>query len=314
MFLRRLTFFLAPLIAPVLACVLLASCASRTSKSVSSAASSSKGGYYKVGQPYQIKDQWYYPEEDYSYDETGIASWYGEEFHNRLTANGETFNKEELTAAHKTLPLPSLARVTNLENGRSIVVRVNDRGPFAGSRIIDLSQRSARLLDFERQGTAKVKVQVLADESKAIADAMRRYGTPMARQPAPEQASVIVSDLPRDMYEPQTQSRPLAPLRTNEETHRQMVATRPVPQVLQLPVKENPQIYIQAGAFTVPENAERMQRKLTRFGPSSISRHLVNGSLFYRVRIGPVGDIPEADDLLLRIKRAGIEDARTIVD
>lgn len=310
MFFRRLTRFLAP----VLACVLLASCASRTTKSVSNATTSSKGGYYKVGQPYQIKNEWYYPQEDYSYDETGIASWYGQEFHDRLTANGETFNKEELTAAHKTLPLPSLARVTNLENGRSIVVRVNDRGPFAGSRIIDMSQRSAHLLGFERQGTAKVRVQVLADESKAIADAMRRYGRPMDTQASTEQASVIVSDLPPNLYQNQPQARPLAPLLTNEETHRQMIATKPVPQVLQLPVKENPQIYIQAGAFTVPENAERMQRKLTRFGPSSISRHIVNGALFYRVRVGPVGDIPEADDLLIRIKRAGIEDARTIVD
>src|SRR6202012_592620 len=118
----------------------------------------------------------YTPSEDYSYDETGIASWYGADFNHGTTANGEVFNKNELTAAHKTLPLPTLARVTNLDNGRSIVVRINDRGPFSGARIIDLSQRAAQLLGFEQQGTAKVRVQVLADESKAIADAMRHYG------------------------------------------------------------------------------------------------------------------------------------------
>ena len=101
----------------------------------------------------------------------------------RRTANGEIFNKNELTAAHKTLPLPTLARVTNLENGRSIVVRINDRGPFSGSRIIDVSQRAAQLLGFEQKGTAKVRVQVLADESKAIADAMRHYGRAQRRVP-----------------------------------------------------------------------------------------------------------------------------------
>ena len=125
-----------------------------------------------------MSGNWYYPKEDYSYDETGIASWYGQGFHGEKTANGEIFNKDELTAAHKTLPLPTLARVTNLDNGRSIVVRINDRGPFSGARIIDVSQRAAQLLGFEAQGTAKVRVQVLADESKAIADAMRHYGSP----------------------------------------------------------------------------------------------------------------------------------------
>ncbi len=133
-------------------------------------------GTYKVGTPYQVAGQWYYPHEDFTYDETGIASWYGADFHGGKTSNGEIFNKDELTAAHKTLPLPTLARVTNLENGKSIVVRINDRGPFSGERIIDVSQRAAQLLGFEKKGTAQVRVQVLSDESKAIADATRHYG------------------------------------------------------------------------------------------------------------------------------------------
>lgn len=131
-------------------------------------------GLFKVGSSYQIDGRWYHPEETYSYSETGIASWYGADFHGKPTANGEIYDMHELTAAHKTLQLPSLVRVTNLENGRSLVVRVNDRGPFKRGRIIDLSKKSAGLLGFEKKGTAKVRVQVLAEESRAIAEAARR--------------------------------------------------------------------------------------------------------------------------------------------
>src|SRR5690606_16715705 len=104
---------------------------------------------------------WYYPKEDWEYRETGIASWYGPGFHGRKTANGETYNQMDLTAAHPTLPMPVMVQVTNLENGRSIKVRVNDRGPFANGRIIDLSKRSAQLLGMEQKGTAKVLVEIL---------------------------------------------------------------------------------------------------------------------------------------------------------
>src|ERR1700744_5792728 len=98
------------------------------------------GGIYKVGNPYQIQGTWYYPREQPDYDETGIASWYGPNFHGGRTANGEIFDENALTAAHRTLPMPANVRVTNLENGKSIVVRVNDRGPYAKGRIIDVSK------------------------------------------------------------------------------------------------------------------------------------------------------------------------------
>ena len=126
-------------------------------------------GTYKVGSPYTVGGRRYYPAEDYDYDQTGIASWYGPNFHGKKTANGEIFDQNELTAAHKTLPLPSIVRVTNLENGRSLIVRVNDRGPYARGRIIDMSKRSAELLGFRRQGVAKVRVQVLESESRKVA-------------------------------------------------------------------------------------------------------------------------------------------------
>nr|CAD6608857.1 septal ring lytic transglycosylase RlpA family protein [arsenite-oxidising bacterium NT-25]CAD6615569.1 septal ring lytic transglycosylase RlpA family protein [Rhizobium sp. TCK] len=117
------------------------------------------GGRFMVGKPYEVKGKTYVPNEDPSYNKTGLASWYGSAFHGRLTANGEVYDKEHLSAAHPTFPLPSYARVTNTETGASVIVRVNDRGPFHPGRIIDVSAKTAELLDMKRAGTAKVNVQ-----------------------------------------------------------------------------------------------------------------------------------------------------------
>src|ERR1700691_997206 len=114
-------------------------------------AAAAKHAHYRVGQPYKIDGVWYYPKADWSYDEKGVASWYGKPFHGRRTANGEIFNLHALSAAHRTLPMPVVVKVTNLDNGRSLKLRVNDRGPFVGTddRIIDVSKRAAKLLGFE---------------------------------------------------------------------------------------------------------------------------------------------------------------------
>lgn len=117
------------------------------------------GGRYQVGKPYKIRGKWYTPEEDLDYVAEGQASWYGPNFHGRLTANGEIYDQYALSAAHPTMPLPSYARVTNLENGRSVMVRVNDRGPFAHNRIIDLSARAADMLGYRNSGVADVQVE-----------------------------------------------------------------------------------------------------------------------------------------------------------
>src|SRR6185436_12444351 len=119
------------------------------------------GGRYVVGQPYQVDGRWYSPAEQPGYDEIGTASWYGPQFDRRQTANGEWFDMDYLTAAHTTLPLPSYVRVTNLENGRVLVVRLNDRGPFVGDRIIDLSRKAAETLNMKDPGTARVRVQYI---------------------------------------------------------------------------------------------------------------------------------------------------------
>lgn len=120
---------------------------------------------YIVGQPYQINGRTYYPREDFDYDRSGTASWYGSDFHGRRTANGETYDMNAMTAAHPTLPMPTIVRVTNLDNGRSAIVRINDRGPFAEDRIIDMSRAGARELGFENAGLARVRVAVLREAS-----------------------------------------------------------------------------------------------------------------------------------------------------
>lgn len=117
------------------------------------------GGRFQVGKAYQVKGRWYEPKEEPGYNKTGMASWYGSAFHGRLTANGEVYDKYHLSAAHPTFPLPSYARVTNLENGTSVIVRVNDRGPYEYGRIIDVSSKTADLLDIKRKGSATVRVQ-----------------------------------------------------------------------------------------------------------------------------------------------------------
>jgi rare lipoprotein A len=135
------------------------------------------GGYYRVGKPYTIGEREYVPEHDPQYAAEGIASWYGDKFHGRLTANGEIFDKESISAAHTTMPIPSYARVTNLANRRSIIVRVNDRGPFHSNRIIDLSARTADMLGFRHNGVARVRVEYVGSASLQGSDDMRLAST-----------------------------------------------------------------------------------------------------------------------------------------
>src|SRR5215469_13195706 len=149
----------------VLCCLALANCAASkvsqySPKVIAEGQPVPKGGgAYRVGQPYMINGRTYYPSDNPAYKAEGIASWYGPDFHGRLTANGEVFDMHGISAAHPTMPLPSYARVTNLNNGRSIIVRVNDRGPYANNRIIDLSIGAANALHFYGEGLARVRVE-----------------------------------------------------------------------------------------------------------------------------------------------------------
>ena len=268
---------------------------------------------YKIGNPYQIDSTWYYPAVDYTYDETGIASWYGQDFHGKPTANGETYDMNAVTAAHRTLPLPSIVEVTNLENGRSIQIKVNDRGPFARGRIIDLSRRSAQLLGVEQQGTAKVRVRILAEPSRQLAQQLTGKdneglvevngvrgaprgavataelpGTPAPRARAPSGGSALTPNTPIVL--------------TPTSTAVKVVQTKPT------------NIYVQAGAFSEFNNANRVRSTLSGLGPANISQVNAGQQLVFRVRLGPVKSVAEADKLLAQVAASGYPEARVIVD
>jgi rare lipoprotein A len=151
------------------------------------------GGTYRVGKPYTVGGRIYVPEEDVNYREEGLASWYGDDFHGRLTANGEVFDMESLTAAHPTLPMPCYARVTNLSNGKSLIVRVNDRGPYHGNRLIDVSNKAAQLLEFKGNGVARVRVEYVARAPLDGSDDRQLIATLRTGVPAPSPSLVRVA-------------------------------------------------------------------------------------------------------------------------
>jgi rare lipoprotein A len=151
------------------------------------------GGTYRVGEPYVVGGRTYVPQYNPHYKAVGLASWYGDDFHGRYTANGEIFDLNGISAAHPTMPLPSYARVTNLANGRSLIVRVNDRGPYAHDRIIDLSMRAAHLLGFYSRGTAWVRVEYVGPAPLQGSDDRVLASTLRENQPAPLPGSVRVA-------------------------------------------------------------------------------------------------------------------------
>jgi rare lipoprotein A len=151
------------------------------------------GGTYRVGKPYTVAGRVYVPEEDVNYRAEGLASWYGDDFHGRLTANGEVFDMDALTAAHPTLPMPCYARVTNLGNGRSLIVRVNDRGPYHGNRLIDVSNKAAELLDFKSNGVARVRVEYVGRAPLEGSDDRQLVATLRTGEPAPAPSLVRVA-------------------------------------------------------------------------------------------------------------------------
>jgi rare lipoprotein A len=151
------------------------------------------GGTYRVGKPYVVAGRTYYPEENRRYRREGIASWYGEDFHGRLTANGEVYDMEAISAAHPTMPMPSYARVTNLYNGRSLIVRVNDRGPYHDDRVIDLSGKAAELLELRRAGTGRVRVEYVGPAALEGSDDRRLLATLREGSPAPAPSAVMVA-------------------------------------------------------------------------------------------------------------------------
>jgi rare lipoprotein A len=260
------------------------------------------GGRYVTGAAYQVDGVWYQPREDAAYDRVGTASWYGELFHGRRTANGEIYDMERLSAASPTLPLPVFARVTNLENGRSLVVRVNDRGPYRSNRVMDLSRRSAELLGFRTKGTARVRVQYLGRAPLNGDDGYeRRY---LASQSWAQIASrggrrdpTVVGSIARRTEPRESPRRAPGPalVRLPPSERQQAPPAAPAPlrweasaRGADVAVRASAGGYlVQAGSFRNADNAERARSLLGDIGPLEIASTQVGAETVYRVRVGP---------------------------
>jgi len=301
--------------------LVLAGCGSRGGGSASTnVVAPNDNGFYKVGQPYQIDGKWYYPGINWSYNETGIASWYGRDFNGKYTANGERYDMNTLTAAHRTLPMPSIVEVTNLDNGRSIQLRVNDRGPYARDRILDVSRRAAQLLGFENAGTAHVRVQLLQQQTLQAQLLAQRNGGPDVEAPTQLAAAEPVAAINAQTLTPpagaSTTTTQPAPTSRAATSHLALVspAEAATPKTPTVAPTSNSKMYIQAGAFSRRDNAESLKAKLTQFGSVNIDTARVNGANVYRVRIGPIATTGEADRLLGDVVKSGVPQARLAFD
>jgi len=233
-----------------------------------------------AGPAYQVDGKWYVPAHEPNYNEVGIASWYGPNFHGKDSASGEPFDQNAMTAAHPTLPIPSLVRVTNLQNGRTAIVRLNDRGPFVDDRIIDLSHAAAGALDMHGPGTARVRVEYVGP-APALANS-----APLATQQPAGQAIV---------------SRPLAPVAAPAAP----VMAPLVPPIMAQPSGEA--FFLQAGSFGDLGNANKLRDSLRPHGSTSIKAVMVNGSEFYRVMLGPWSTRADADRARQTLSASGMQ-------
>jgi len=228
-----------------------------------------------------------------AYVERGVASWYGPGFHKVRTSTGEQYDMYGMTAAHKTLPLPAYVRVTNLQNGRSVVVRVNDRGPFVGNRIIDLSYTAASRLDMLRNGTAMVEVRTPDPGATLLSAAATSPSGQAGAAASAGAASAGAASTGAGTSGAATAEPGSAPTS----------AVRTV-------------LFVQAGAFADPANAERLAAKLRGggYGKIFVRDDLIAGRKMYRVRVGPVPDVPEFDRIVAALERAGVHDAHLALD
>ena len=268
---------------------------------------------YKIGNPYQVAGIWYYPDRDLAYDETGIGSWYGDEFAGKLTANGEIFAPEMVTAAHKTLPMPSVVRVTNLDNGKSLVVRINDRGPFVAGRIIDLSRGAARLIGYKDNGLARVRVQLLAEQSLRLEQLAKAGKFPELTGDAQEMPETEAVTQPRVSLTTRSSSKKTKQADVVQQSAIELLANARVGEVIEVaPISTN--IWVQIGAFHAESNATKVLAKVSSLGNGVVSSVDKAGQTLYRVRLGPIGEVKAADKLLDGVVNMGFTGARIIVD
>ena len=269
---------------------------------------------YKVGNPYKVAGIWYYPERNLTYDETGIGSWYGDEFAGKLTANGEIFDPELVTAAHKTLPMPSVVRVTNLDNGKSLVVRINDRGPFVAGRIIDLSREAARRIGYKDNGLARVRVQVLAEQSLRLEKLAKNGEFPsIGVVPATAMPEVEAAAKPTVNLTATSNTGRSAYSSNNGQSALDLLSQSRVGEVITV-APLTTQIWVQVGAFHSESSAASVLAQVETIGNGEVSSMSKAGQTLHRVRLGPVQTVREADKLLDGVVKIGFSGARIIVD
>jgi rare lipoprotein A len=252
------------------------------------------------------------------YVERGVASWYGPGFHQVRTSTREPYDMYGMSAAHKTLPLPCYVRVTNLQNGRSIVVRVNDRGPFVGNRIIDLSYTAAAKLDMLRNGTAMVEVRTVGPASPLGVLPPLPSAAPPIPPPAQPSAQPPVVTAQAQGAAPWVSGATPLPAPTPAPAAAPSGAPPGAPAIAPAPVTSAPvaALFVQAGAFADPANAERLAQMLRGhgYGKVFVRDDVIAGRRMYRVRIGPVPDVPEFDRIVAALDHAGVRDAHLAPD
>ena len=254
---------------------------------------------YKIGKKYNVGGKYYYPKKDLYYNKTGIASWYGPKFHGKLTANGEIYNQYALTAAHKTLPLPSAVKVTNLKNNKSIVLRINDRGPFVNDRIIDLSSKAADILDLKREGTGLVRVQILREKSL--------YLEKLAKQGSfPEINDLKETELPSITI-------PRKVTVKIKDTKNQKIVTKKINYNLKNLNKEY-KIYIKLASFSSKKNAEIMKKKVSYIDKVKIYKIYKMNRTLYQVKAGPFLSVEKVDQLHSLLLQKGMQGAKIIIE
>lgn len=295
--------------------LLLASCASNGVKP--SPRSQAASPHQKIGVPYRINGRLYKPAADPGYNKVGIASWYGDQFQGRLTANGEIFDKNLLSAAHTTLPMPSLVEVTNLENGRRITVRLNDRGPFVDDRIIDLSRAAATELGFQSKGLAKVRVRYLG--AAPLEQLARKPGqrqpqrlAEVAQTSSPPQRDLKPSDDPiADLIDAQPDTPRVAPDRPLPVNQPVLTSSRPLVtnSTSDSDIAED-SYWISAGVFPRINDALKAETELLTIAQTEIVETAVGGT--HQLRLGPFSDRFDAMTQLARIVERGYANARII--
>lgn len=259
----------------------------------------------RVGPPYQANGRWYVPAAEPGYEATGMASWYGPTFHGGRTASGETYDQEAITAAHPTLPIPSLVQVTNLENGREVIVRVNDRGPFVGDRILDLSHGAAQVLGVERNGTARVHIRYLGPAPRHYSDALAPVQNADAAPSSPPLRSASVEEgRPISLLPPHEEQSP-APAQTVQPVSYEPTAPAPLTGA--------GGFFVQVGAYSDIDNAHRVQAAVSSAGRANVDvRRNGVGTELFRVRIGPFGDRASADAARRSILNLGYPDSTVV--